>query len=350
MRVFVDGATGNFIGISLSVGSSSSKQSTSTSRGTTIQAKDIEITATTGNIHATGAKLQADNISLDAAQDVNLLAAVNTNTIQNASESRSVGAGVTLGLGKQSGISFQLNASTSNANARGAETTFDNTLVTATNKLSVKSGGNTNLVGAQLAGNTVKMDVGGDLNVVTLQDKTDFKSEQRSAGFSISVCLPPLCVGGATQLASLTSRDATKANGSLTNTLTLQQAQQLPAEQQRAAENAQIAQLVAPVVFNVVGDIAQENGWNESSPQKIALHAVAGYVVATVSGGNGNTGAIAAAANEATTAKINDIVNAAMPIPDNATPAQVAQTLENRKAVKEAASTGVGIGAVPWRH
>ena len=125
-----------------------------------------------------------------------------------------------------------------------------------------------------------------------------------------------------TQVAMLTTRDASKANSSLTNTLTLQQAQQIPAEQQRAAENAQIAQLVAPVVFNVAGDIAQRNGWNESSPQKIALHAVAGYVVAAVSGGNGNTGAIAAAANEASTKEINRIVDAAMPIPPGATLAQ----------------------------
>nr|WP_296471325.1 hemagglutinin repeat-containing protein [Rhodoferax sp.] len=72
--------------------------------------------------------------------------------------------------------------------------------MTASNTLTVKSGADTTLAGAQLAADQVKMEVGtsgtGKLNIQTLQDSSTYSSEQSSSGFSVSVCLPPLCVGG----------------------------------------------------------------------------------------------------------------------------------------------------------
>ena len=194
-----DPNSGAAIGVSVSVNIGSTQQSSastsSTVQGTTIQAQDIAITATGGNLTATAAKIEGQSISLEAAKDINLVAGVNTTTLKSSSESHNVGAGVTVGIGQQSGISFQLSAGQGNANANGSETTFDNTRISATNTLSVKSGANTNLVGAQLAGNSVKMDVGGDLNIVTLQDKSTSASEQHSSGLNLSLCIPPLCYG-----------------------------------------------------------------------------------------------------------------------------------------------------------
>jgi filamentous hemagglutinin len=128
----------------------------------------------------------------------------------------------------------------------------------------------------------------------------------------------------------------------------------IPAAQQKAAENVQAGQLVGQVAFTVAGDIAEKNGWKESSPQKIALHAVAGYVMSVAGGGNGATGALAAATNEATTKKVNEIVDEAIPLPvtnDPLNPTAAEKTAlqdaqANRKSVKEAASTLVGITAV----
>ena len=54
----------------------------------------------------------------------------------------------------------------------------------------------------------------------------------------------------------LTTRDAATANGSLTNTLTLQQAQALPDQLRRQQENMEAAKLVGAVLSNVVGDLA----------------------------------------------------------------------------------------------
>ncbi|MFQ3789857.1 DUF637 domain-containing protein [Halomonas sp. A29] len=63
-------------------------------------------------------------------------------------------------------------------------------------------------------------------------------------------------------------------------------------------ENA-VHHVVSGVLFNAVGDRAFDNRWDEGSPQKIALHALTGGLVAEAMGGDFRTGALAAGASEA---------------------------------------------------
>jgi filamentous hemagglutinin len=182
--------------VSVSIGVSKSSQDTSqastTSRGTNIQAGAIDITARDGDITVVGGKLQAPDITLDAASKVNLEAAANTSQISSTGKSSSAGVGVTIGVGgAQSGISFQASASQSKGVANGSETTYDNTLVTASDTLTIRSGGDTNLQGAQIAGKTIKMDVGGNLNLATPQDTSQYESKQTSSGCNFLTVLPP---------------------------------------------------------------------------------------------------------------------------------------------------------------
>jgi len=192
-------SSGGF-GVSVSLGMSQSEQdsnnSATQSRGTTAQAKEINITAREGDIRMEGAKLQAQDIALDAAKNINLIAAKNTADLHSTNSGSSVGIGATLGSnGQQTGLSFQIGASMSEGHANGSETTYDNTQITATKNLSIKSGGDTNLIGAQLAAEKVKADIGGNLNIVTRQDQNNYDSKQESGGFSVSLCIPPLCIG-----------------------------------------------------------------------------------------------------------------------------------------------------------
>ncbi|MBI1835618.1 MAG: hemagglutinin repeat-containing protein, partial [Burkholderiales bacterium] len=334
--------------------------------------------------------------------------------------------------------------------------------------LTINSGKDTTLSGAQLTATQVKANIGGNLNIVTLQDKSSYDSKQTSAGFNVSVCIPPLCygtavtgginyskntlnhnylsavgqsginagtegfqikVGGNTSLtgaaltstaeqsknslqtasidyndlinkestaagntslslstsnvasnikdnvmsnlagqatlpktgasqsdtksvispatititgtgtgtgdthkdqaskdaaATLTSRDATTANASLKNTLSLQQVTELEAKQRQMAENLAAANAVGSVVTNMIGDYAkskndalqaQENAkakaegrkpvevqsWNDSSAEKILLHGLAGAIQAKLGGTNVVSGAVAGSAKEALT-------------------------------------------------
>jgi hypothetical protein len=49
--------------------------------------------------------------------------------------------------------------------------------------------------GAQVAGDTVKADIGGNLNIESLQDITNYASQQSSGGVNVSLCIPPICFG-----------------------------------------------------------------------------------------------------------------------------------------------------------
>lgn len=110
-------------------------------------------------------------------------------------KSSSAGVGVTVGFGQNNGISFQLSASQAKGQGNGSETTWDNTRITASDSLSLKSGADTTLKGAQLAGQQVNLKVGGDLLIETLQDQSQYQSRQSSSGFSLSLCIPPICYG-----------------------------------------------------------------------------------------------------------------------------------------------------------
>ncbi|PTT75082.1 hemagglutinin, partial [Pelomonas sp. HMWF004] len=74
----------------------------------------------------------------------------------------------------------------------------------------LQSGGDTTLKGAVLKADQVTGNIGGNLNIESLQDKSTYAAKQESAGFSASVCVPPFCAGAST--ASVSASQA-KVNG-----------------------------------------------------------------------------------------------------------------------------------------
>ncbi|NLR76986.1 hemagglutinin repeat-containing protein, partial [Leeia aquatica] len=96
------------------------------------------------------------------------------------------------GFGQQNGFSFQIGGSKGKGLTDGSETRYDNTLITASNQLNLSSGKDTTLKGAQLAGKQVNLDVGGNLSLLTLQDRTDYQSHQSNSSWGISLCIPPI--------------------------------------------------------------------------------------------------------------------------------------------------------------
>jgi len=446
--------SGAAFGVSVSESRTRSRSDTaevySNQRGTNIQAGSIDITARETDINMQGAKLQARDIALDAKRDINMLAAENKAATLSTNSGSSLGGGVTFGFGSQNGFSIQANAGSNQGKATGIETHYDNTLITATDSVKIKSGGDVNMKGAQITADSVKADIAGNLNIESLQDSTTYNSKQSSSGLAVSLCIPPICYGqlvsatvdaskqrvdhnyrsatgqsgiaagnggydvavkgntdlkggaitstapesknslvtgslttsdlqnrqntsssssavslsfsygtgatsnvlsnvaksatntvlanlnggkglpannsqssqtlsvispgnikivgtgnkeiddrSSTNLATLTARDPVTANGALVNTLTLQQAKEIPRLQQEAQDRQRAAQLVGSVIDNVIGDVAAKQGWKEGSTEKIVLHALAGIVQAKVGDGSALVGAAAGAINEA---------------------------------------------------
>jgi len=193
------------VGISISLGSQKNQSNTqsqsNTAAGSTVAAGgNVTITAQgagdNSNITVQGSNISAANTtSLKADGHVNLLAAQNTSEqhSQNSGSSASIGVGIT--LGDKTGISFNASASTNKGNSDGNDLTHVNTQVSAGNTVNIQSGGDTTLKGAVVAANTVNAAVGGDLKIESLQDTAKFDEKQANAGFGVTLCIPPLCVG-----------------------------------------------------------------------------------------------------------------------------------------------------------
>ena len=68
-------------------------------------------------------------------------------------------------------------------------TTHTGTTVTAADTLTMQSGNDTTITGSQVGGKTVKVDVGGNLNISSLQDTETYRGDSSSMGGGISVSM-----------------------------------------------------------------------------------------------------------------------------------------------------------------
>lgn len=101
------------------------------------------------------------------------------------SKSASVGVAIQLGNGG-GGMGFTASASASKGQGAGNSTTFANSQVSG-NTVNIESGGDTNLKGGVVQGEQVTAQVGGNLNIESLQDKSQYNEKSQSAGGSVMV-------------------------------------------------------------------------------------------------------------------------------------------------------------------
>ncbi|ENI2401300.1 hemagglutinin repeat-containing protein, partial [Escherichia coli] len=185
----------NTVGISLSYGSQSSKseqQSEQTvAKGSTLTAgNNLSIQATgsgvkgvDGDLTIQGGQIKAgNNVLLQANRDVNLVSAENTSKLEgkNTSSGGSVGVGIGVGPGG-SGFSLSASVNQGKGSEKGNGTTHTETTVDAGKQLTIISGRDTTLTGAQAGGETVKVDAGRHLTLTSEQDSDRYDSKQQNA-------------------------------------------------------------------------------------------------------------------------------------------------------------------------
>ncbi|EOL8937512.1 hemagglutinin repeat-containing protein [Cronobacter dublinensis] len=210
------------IGVMASLGAQSSKSKSQfeqdTTTGSTLNAgKDLSITATgkgqtanRGDIRIGGSELKAGNdVTLNAARDINLVSSANVQKLEgsNSSKGGSIGVGLTAGSGG-TGINISASMNAAKGSEKGNGTTWNETTLDAGRLVSLTTGRDATLSGAQVNGQTVKADIGRDLNITSLQDSDNYKSKQQSvsAGGSVTIGAP----GGSANVSY--SRDAIKSN------------------------------------------------------------------------------------------------------------------------------------------
>ncbi|WMD21208.1 hemagglutinin repeat-containing protein [Achromobacter seleniivolatilans] len=194
------------INFNVDLGASSSSQTTSgqssNANGTAIAAgRDLTIIAAgkgdESDIVVSGSNLAAGrNVLLDAEGDLLLTAQQNTASqkTDGKSSNASIGVGFSIG-GTQQGFSINLGAGGSKSKSDGQDSTWNNTHVQAGNVVTMNSGGDTVLRGAQVSADRIVATVGGNLVVESLQDISNYAARDRSVGVQVSLCIPPICYG-----------------------------------------------------------------------------------------------------------------------------------------------------------
>ena len=183
-----DPANNNTVGVSLSYGSQSSK-STQRSEQTTAQGssltagRDLSITAREGDLNAVGSQLKAGNdVALSASRDITLQSAQNTQLLEGKNDSHGGTIGVGIGVGSGGwGISVSASANKGKGSESGNGTTHSETTVDAGNQLTLNSGRDTTLTGAQVSGDKVIADIGRNLTLTSEQDSDRYVSKQQNA-------------------------------------------------------------------------------------------------------------------------------------------------------------------------
>ncbi|WP_395280196.1 hemagglutinin repeat-containing protein [Enterobacter cloacae] len=182
-----DKRNNNTIGVSASIGSQSSKSSShmesETTTGSSLSAgNNVTIKATGSDITVAGSQIKAGkDVTLDAARDVNLIASQDTQqtTGKNSSSGGSLGVGVGVGSGG-AGISISANANSSKGHEKGNGVWQNETTVDAGNRVTINTGRDATIAGAQVSGETVVADIGRDLTIASTQDSDPYNSKQNS--------------------------------------------------------------------------------------------------------------------------------------------------------------------------
>uniref|UniRef100_A8GK56 Filamentous haemagglutinin family outer membrane protein n=1 Tax=Serratia proteamaculans (strain 568) TaxID=399741 RepID=A8GK56_SERP5 len=216
-----DTEEGSMVGISVSLGAqkSSSKQhqeQTSVTGSTLNAGNNLQVTATgkgnsadSGDIAVVGSQLKAGgDTTLSAERDVLLLGAANTQKTEGSNKSSGGNIGVSIGVGQQTGLSVFANANKSQGSEHGDGTFWSETTIDSGGTLSMHSGRDTLLSGAQASGETVKVDAGRNLTLQSQQDSDNYDAKQTSVsgGFSVAI----IGAGGSASLSM--SRDKLHSN------------------------------------------------------------------------------------------------------------------------------------------
>ncbi|WP_279992608.1 hemagglutinin repeat-containing protein [Enterobacter bugandensis] len=184
----------NAMGVSLSLTTQKSKSQqhaeSDAVAGSTLNAgNNLSITANgknngvnSGDIVIAGSQLKAGgDTTLDAQNDILLSGAANTQKTSGKNSSSGGGIGVSIGAGGSgAGISVFANVNAAHGKDNGNGTDWTETTIDSGKTVTLKSGHDTMLNGAQVNGDKIVADVGHDLLMRSQQNNSDYDSKQTS--------------------------------------------------------------------------------------------------------------------------------------------------------------------------
>ncbi|WP_321959630.1 hemagglutinin repeat-containing protein [Paraburkholderia tropica] len=177
------------IGVQVSFGTSQSRSDAREDRTTHTASKvqaggEAAFTATGGDLTVAGSDITAKDVALAAKDRINLVNTTDTDSTRSSNSSSSASVGVSYSLGGGFGVSASMQTAHGDANSDAATQSASHI---NGDSVSIRSGGDTNVIGSQVNANTIKAEVGGDLNVRSVQDTASSAAHQSSAGGGFSI-------------------------------------------------------------------------------------------------------------------------------------------------------------------
>lgn len=172
------------IGFGTQHSESESDSTTIVNQGSNIKAEgDVTITSTEEDINIKGSNVEGENVTLNAAKDLNVTASKDSNVTEQDSESSSANIGVSVGTGGLLGVNAGYSKGEEDIDANSEN--YNESTVTADKELDFSSGEDTNIVGGKLSGEKVTGNVGGDLNIESKQDSNSYNEESKSGSLGL---------------------------------------------------------------------------------------------------------------------------------------------------------------------
>lgn len=172
------------IGFGTQHSESESDSTTIVNQSSNIKAEgDVTITSTEEDINIKGSNVEGENVTLNAAKDLNVTASKDSNITEQDSESSSANIGVSVGTGGLLGVNAGYSKGEEDIDANSEN--YNESTVTADKELDFTSGEDTNIVGGKLSGEKVTGNVGGDLNIESKQDSNSYNEESKSGSLGL---------------------------------------------------------------------------------------------------------------------------------------------------------------------
>lgn len=150
--------------------------------------KDV---AGSGNLSIVGSDVTGKNVLLAATNDLHLLSQAQTSTETSTNKNSGWKVGIGIGVsdsGSGGGINIFASGYAGKGNATGNGTTYQESQISARDNLTLISGGDTVLMGAQARADSIRADIGRNLTIASQQDTDRYnaKQSQVNAGGSFS--------------------------------------------------------------------------------------------------------------------------------------------------------------------
>ena len=178
--------------LNLSLGTESSEASTNIdskiAKGSTVVSDgDIRVTTKKDDLRIEGSDVQGKDITLDSANSIYVKGKETTSKMTQSMKQKQASLGVSYDLLQHRFSDISVNASGSKGNIAGTDIVHDPSNITATNTLGVNTEQDLHIKDGVLKGEFIQANVGGNLEIHSVQDTHDYTDHTTSSGMGLSL-------------------------------------------------------------------------------------------------------------------------------------------------------------------